>query len=494
MTRANTHLQVDDSGKCLSAEGAGGRRPKRLTGRLGTWDIVFTVLAYNAPLTTVIAVVPLIVSIGNGLSTPLALIAAAGLMVLFAVGFTAMTKHIENGGAFYTYITAGLGRSVGLGAAIIALLGYFFFLIGNYLYIGDILQRLFAQFGLPVNLPPWTWTLLTLTSVAILGYKSITLSAKVLTVALLCEVLLVVAWEVAIGAKVGLDGISTRWMVAESHSRNGSLGIGLLLAVTCFAGFEATAVFRDEAKDPDITVPRGTYLSIILMGGLFATAAYFFIVGYGPTLVERAVAQDGIAAPLNSIREYLGMVGVNCVQILLCSSLFAAVLALHNILSRYVFSLSQDRIFPSSLAQVHARHGSPHRASIIVSVTAALVTAFLASKRIDPYDIYAECSGMAGYVLLVLQILTSLAVIAFFRSGHHANIWRRLIAPLASLGALCWILLIATAHIDVVAGTGKSAQILIEGIYVAFALGIAWAQLLRKRAPIIYNMIGKQAG
>ena len=40
---------------------------------------------------------------------------------------------------------------------------------------------------------------------------------------------------------------------------SGAPGIALIFALAGYIGFEATAVFRDEARDPARTIPRATY-------------------------------------------------------------------------------------------------------------------------------------------------------------------------------------------------------------------------------------------
>ena len=51
---------------------------------------------------------------------------------------------------------------------------------------------------------------------------------------------------------------------------NGILGIAVLFALTGFIGFEATAVFRDEARDPERTIPRATYAAVLIIGAFYA--------------------------------------------------------------------------------------------------------------------------------------------------------------------------------------------------------------------------------
>jgi len=120
------------SGPQASEQISGSER--RLAGDLSTFDIVFTVLAYNAPLTVVVGFIPVIVGMGNGLGAPFSYVVAGALILTFAVGFTTMSRHVKNAGAYYAFITAGLGRSLGLGSAFVAILSYALMLVGGYLY------------------------------------------------------------------------------------------------------------------------------------------------------------------------------------------------------------------------------------------------------------------------------------------------------------------------------------------------------------------------
>ncbi|HEU4540278.1 MAG TPA: hypothetical protein VFR23_04050 [Jiangellaceae bacterium] len=48
---------------------------------------------------------------------PIAFIIVALLLALFAVGYVAMSRHVTNAGAFYTYVTHGLSKPAGVAAA-----------------------------------------------------------------------------------------------------------------------------------------------------------------------------------------------------------------------------------------------------------------------------------------------------------------------------------------------------------------------------------------
>lgn len=467
-------------------------RPGTLSGHLGTLDIVFTVLAYNAPLTVVTGFLGLIVSVGNGLGAPVTFLISGALVFLFAVGFTTMSKHVPNAGAFYAYITVGLGRPLGLGSALMAMLAYGFLLIGMYLYAGVVYPSLVSHFFNAAPFAWWTYSLALMALVAVLGYLSISLSAKVLTVALICEVLLVFAWEAAIAITNGPSGLSPSWLTLRAAT-SGSIGVGLLLGVTSFAGFEATAVFREEARDPHVTVPRATYVAVIVLSVLFASAAYFFICGYGPSAALAKSHADPSMASLNSIGLFLGRFGRDAVNLLLCTSVFACVLALHSILARYIYCLGVDKTLPRSLAAVHARHGSPYRASALVSILMLVALFGLVKASVRPYVGYGALTGTGGYVLLILLILTSLSVVVFFlRTGVAISRWKTVYAPLISFVLLVIVGALATLNLGLLTGSSKVAVSLLLIIGATLLAGCGYAVWLKTERPHVYLSIGRQ--
>lgn len=464
----------------------------RLTGRLGTLDIVFTVLAYNAPLTIIIGLIPVIIGSGNGLGAPLTYLAAGVLMLFFAVGFTAMARHVPNAGAYYAYITAGLGRPLGLGSAFMAILAYSFMLVGAYLYAGVIFSPISLSWIGIDGLAWWQWALLIALIVGTLGHFRISLSAKVLTIALVCEVIITFAWEASVVSHGGAAGISFEWLTPAAIT-SGSIGLAVLFGVTCFAGFEATAVFREEARNPDKTVPQATYIAIIVMTLIFASATAAFILALGPEHALDKSINDPSNAGLMAIEMYLGRVGVDIVHTLMATSIFACVLAIHNILGRYIYSLSVDGVLPKALGNVHPQHGSPYKASaIVMAITLASLIAVVVSK-VEPYSGYASLIGIAGYTLLILQILTTVAVLVFFRTKDHtANTWQSVIAPTITLIGLLGTAWLATANIGLLTGSEEVAMVLLAFLAGAMALGTLYALKLKSSNPRTYRLIGRQ--
>ncbi|HEY5840593.1 MAG TPA: APC family permease, partial [Mycobacterium sp.] len=220
----------------------------RLAGKLGPTAIVFMVVAAAAPLTVVAGTFPIGIAAGNGAAFPASYIVCTAVLLLFAVGFTAMARHIRGAGAFYTYIAHGFGRHVGLGAAFLALLSYTAVQGGVYGYVGASMNELVTSHGGPA-VPWYLYALVMMAVVATLGYRHIEVSGKVLGVLLICEVGIVMVINIAVIGKGGDSGLSSA-VLHPGNFFSGAPGIALIFALAGYIGFEATAVFRDEARDP----------------------------------------------------------------------------------------------------------------------------------------------------------------------------------------------------------------------------------------------------
>ena len=93
-------------------------------GRLGVFAVAFFVISAAAPLTAMAGGAPVAMLLGNGPGIPLAYVVVSVILLIFAVGYTAMARHHTSTGAFYSLVTRGLRQPAGGAAAMIALLGY----------------------------------------------------------------------------------------------------------------------------------------------------------------------------------------------------------------------------------------------------------------------------------------------------------------------------------------------------------------------------------
>lgn len=456
---------------------------RKLRGKLGVASIVFMVVAAAAPLGVIGGVVPLGIASGNGTGFPATFIVATVVFLLFAVGFTAMTPFVEEAGAFFSYVRASLGTPAGIGIAFVAIVTYVALEAGVYGLLGLAGSGVVELFGGPV-VPWWSIALVAFAVTTYLGYRSIELSSRVLGVLLTAEIAIVAVLDLVIVAQGGDSGLSTG--IVDPHAiLSGSLGIGLLFAVISYVGFEATAVFRDEARDPARTIPRATYISLILIGVFYAITSWAFISGWGDDEAVRRATDEGATFLGDTAQRYLGAVGADIVTVLYFTSLFACILAFHNVASRYVFALSQRDVLPVSLSQPHHRHGSPHRASLWISGAVAVGILAAVLFHLDPAaQFYTWFAGVTTVGVIVLMVTTSVAVLVFFahdRRGHSQ--WRVRIAPaLGLVGLLAALGLILVNLSDLVGGSSLLAWIIVGLLVVSFAAGFVIGARVRDKS------------
>ena len=242
---------------------------------MGTAGVILTVMAYAAPLAAVSGYLALIIGFGNGLGAPVALLVAALVILLFVVGYMGMTQRLPRPGAFYTYVAAGLGRPAGLGVAFLALWVYSVVIVALYTLVGsagtDLLNSMFGSHSVPW----WLWTFAALIGVFALTYFNIEFSARTFLVIMTLEVVLVAIFVVVVMFDGGPEGRSVEPFTLGAIT-SGSLGLGVMFAIGVFSGFEATAIYRDEVRAPERTIPRATYGAVALLGIIYAIAAYLY--------------------------------------------------------------------------------------------------------------------------------------------------------------------------------------------------------------------------
>ena len=385
-----------------------------LTRRLGVPGIVLMVVAAAAPITVVAANFPLILTVSESVGMPLMVLAATAILLLFSVGYAWMTPHVPDAGAFYSYVDRGFGRRAGLGTAGLALFAYVLLTVSMTCYLGVQAGNL-IELWTGVLVPWWAISAAMIAVVGFLGYRDINLSAKVLGAVLVLEVAAVLAIDLGVLFS-GRELTALPFSPAEAMS--GAPGLGLLFAFLGFFGFEATAVFRNEAKDPERTIPRATSIAVLSIGALYILPSWLIISGLGAGNAVALATDSPDSVVVGFAGEILAPIMTDIVQVLVVTSMFACMLAFHNIVSRYLFTLGQRGVLPAGLAAVHPAHGAPSRASFWVTGVTAAVVLVSAVAQLDPVlEIYTWYSGAGAIGVIVMMTLTSFAIVGFGTRG-----------------------------------------------------------------------------
>ncbi len=449
-----------------------------LSGGLGVTTVIVMVIAAAAPLTTVGAVAPNAFIAGNGAAYPIMYVIAAFLLFLFAVGFNAMNRYVAEAGAFYSYVTLGLGRGAGVSAAYLALLTYTCVQMAVYAFMAGILADYVTGLGGP-ELPWWVWMVVIVLAVTFFGYRNIDFSGKLLLVLVALEILICLVLVIAIVVEGGgPEGLSTATFTPSTWFM-GAPALGLMFAVSGFLGVEGAAIYRDEVRDPDRTIRRATYGALIVIGLFYAVVAWGLVSAWGDaSIVEKASANPG-GLLVQTFGIYLGPTSQKIVEILLLTSFFACVLSFHNVINRYTFTLGNAGLLPAVLGRAHPKYRSPHVSALLQSATVLLLMTVFVVMGLGPFSqIFTWMIGTSTLGFLLLMLLTCIAVIAFF-SGDQRGLgpWQTRWIPLAGALGIAVAALATGINLPILVGTWGMAAAVIVPILLILIGGPVFAML-----------------
>ncbi len=494
-------------------------------GAVGIFGVLFMAVANAAPITAMTGNVPIAVGYGNGLGAPAGFLVATVVLTLFTVGFVAMARHITTAGAFYGFVTHGLGQLWGMATGLLATMAYVVFegsLIGIFSYFANYALK--DWFGWNVN-----WLIIAVIGIVLIGlfgYYDINIAAAVLGFFLVCEVILLTALALSVVVKGGgPDG----WLVSSINPANafknlsegggfgvktsagtlvaaGSGALGLFFAFWSWVGFETTAVYGEESRNPRRIVPRATMIAVVGLGLFYTFVSWMVLAGDGAKASIDLANNNSIGMFTNLAEANLGGHWITYIYIfLIVSGSFACALAFHNAASRYLFAIGRE--LPAtrrSLGATHHKHQSPHIASIVQSVITLVLTAgfyFLTVGGSDPNRggyiyLYGLLALLGTMAILIVQAITSLAVIWYFhvKKTHPGNwLTTGVIPALGGIGML-YVVYLLFSNIDF-AGGGAAGSPFFKAIpwivAATFVIGLVLVIFLRARSPQVYRSIGR---
>lgn len=398
---------------------------------IGLPGVLFMAVATCAPITAMTGNVPVAVGFGNGIGAPGGFLFATVVLTIFAVGFVTMARYITTTGAFYGFISHGLGRVTGLASGLFAVFAYIIFepaLVGIFSAFAQ--DTVSAQLG--VNIPWPIFAIFMLAAVAILTYFDINVTAKILGVLLVTEVAILLAMALAVlFAGGGPDGIPLAPLNPINAFTGPAVGLGLVFAFWSWVGFETSAVYGEESRDPKRVVPRALFISVIGVGLFYTFISWMAIAGNGLSQSIAISQDDPFALFYNPTREFIGDWAVALFQWLLISGSFACGMAFHNDAARYLYAMGREGLFNRNLGRTHPVHGSPHIASFTQTAIATILVFLFWVFGQDPYgSLYVLLVITGALAILIVQTLCAFAVIGYFINNHQeARHWFRTSLP-----------------------------------------------------------------
>ncbi|WP_217238880.1 APC family permease [Streptomyces sp. AC555_RSS877] len=468
--------------------------------RLGTGGLLLSVLAATAPLMVVAGVMPTTFAVMGIVGQPLLFVVLGVVLALFGIGYAEMSRHVHNAGAFYAYISRGLGGTAGASAALVALVAYSALQVGIYGIFGFEVSGLFATYA-DLEVAWWIPALVAALAVGALGRLKIDVNARVLGVLLVVEVALVVIFDIAAVADPGPQGLSLHAFNPDTLTGAG-LGTALCFCIAAFLGFEQAPVYAEETSRPHVLVPRVMFLAVGGVAVFFALSSWALTVATGPSAIVGQAQQQSAGLLFTLTESRLGGTFTDVLHILFVTGMFAALLSFHNVVARYAFAMGREGLLPAAFGRTTGASGAPGTGSLLQTAVSVLVVAAFAVADDKPsgdptapvLQLFTWCGNIGALGVIVLMTAASLSVVVFFtrRGAAGAQAWRLVTSAVAGT-ALLVIAAYTVKDFDVLVGAGPGSALswVLPGVIgLALVAGLVQGLLLRSRSPEAHARIG----
>jgi amino acid transporter len=467
------------------------------TGRISAAAVTFFALAATAPIAVLVTVVPAALARGGGPLVPLAFVAVAIVLLVFSGAYAAMAHRAPYAGAMYAYVSRGLGRPGGVAAAWVALVSYHALQLGLYgvagLAAAPLIRSWFA-----VDVRWWMVAGACWLLVALVGTVRIEVASGVLALLALAEVAVAAGFAAAnvldpAGGRLTVESILPAHPGAIDRP---ALGLLLAVGVLAFIGFETTGTYAEETMRPRRQAGHATYATVAVFAVLLAFSSWSVIAAAGSGQVAGLARARGSELVFDLASARLAPWAVTLGRIVLLAGLFAAMLALHNAIARYLYALGREHVLPAALARTADRTHAPRNASLTQTVVAgtALGAAYLV--HVDHPAVLAQRLAVVGGLgILVVLLATALAALLHLnRVPNGEGTWGRFLAPILSTVALGTLAYVAFWHLpDLLSVPPDSSLVWLVPVVLAglAGAGIVHGVALRSARPVVYAGIGQ---
>ncbi len=503
-TKPDSGVEVRHEGAVESVYAGDAGVDRLKPNAIGLWGVIFVAVTGAAPISAMLFNVPFATGFGTGLYTPAAFLFATIILTIFAIGYVAMAKKMRATGGFYTFISHGISRELGLAAGITGALAYALFevsLLGGFSYFAA--TNFNDWFGWQI---PWVaFAVPAALLISVLCWFSVELSVKVLGFALIGELIILAIFDLVVFGSGGseADGIPLESLNMFQLTDPGvglAAGVGVFLAFWSWVGFEAIPNYAEESKDPQKIVPRATLISVVGLGVLYVITSLAFVSAFPEaTLIKDAQNPDG---PFFLAMEQYGNEFLKTLmQVLILTGAFACAMAFHNVAMRYFYAMGREGILPRSFGRTHPKHRSPYVASVAQTVFALVLVlawgigaGFSFEKAFDAgyVRVYTMMAVQGVVWLLAIQAVCALAVLLWHRRHKHPDSWLVVtLCPIIAIVGQVFAIYLLFANIDTLAGTIGYVDLIGPIAIIGVVGALVYAVALKRRNRQKFDLIGR---
>jgi amino acid transporter len=419
--------------------------------------------------------------VGGGVFA-IAILIAFVLMLFQTMSFSEAAGMMPLAGSIYDYISAGLGRFLGVTGTIVAYLVV-------HVFAGTAETSAAGLFAV-VNFPflegldeSNSWIigvsiLVIFGVINLLGIRIYGAVEVVMTVVMWGTLTFFGLLGVLRAATVGLDGAFGASFVGNDLTAVLSM-VGL--AMFLFVGVEYVTPLAAELREPAKVIPKAMFI------GLIAVAGSMFLYGLGILRhVENVELEPGLdlfdtPLPIPAFGEaMLGDVGRWWLALAVLLASAATINTLLAGIPRILYGMAKDTAFPPLFAKLHPRFKTPVW-GIVLAVLIPGVYAIVIQGDIDSIFVLilaAVCAWLFSYILVNISI-----IVLRRRRPDLTRPYRSPLFPvpqiLATIGMLVTIWYIAPPYLE-----RSDIYLRFFGMLAVVALFALWQTIVKTKKPL----------
>ncbi len=389
--------------------GAAGTRTSELKrGAVGLWEGVFQSFSFVGPAGDVAILLVGTAAFALG-ATPLAVLIAWLIYLLWMVVPNEFSSRIVNAGSYYAYSARGLGGSAGVLAVWFwmgeNLTGPAFSVLGLSGFIFLLSSTLSGM--------AWIWVavaVVTLGFGSVFSYFGIHPSLTFTKWTGLLEVIFLVLSAIIIIIMVGPHNTIAPFTLGPVHGDLNPLFLGVVFSVLDFTGLGTATTISEETKDSKKVIRRAILIAWLLAGIAMVLPSYALTVGWGVNAMP-AYAKSPDPG-LIVYQHYLGTFGWLLLVIFTITSYANYTIAKVNAVTRIWYSAGRDGVIFKQFASVDPKTRVPRRLVVLFFV-AILVIDLIAGFILGPTTAGLWLLSIAGINIIATHIVANTALTAY---------------------------------------------------------------------------------
>jgi len=375
------------------------------------------------------------VHLASGGMVPFVYLVGLVAMLFTAMSYAKMSRRFPIAGSVYAYVQRGINPHIGFFAGWLILIDYILIPALLYGFAGVWCNDLVPA------IPVWAWVLLFVVINTTITFRGIRFTAIVDWVFFGLEIAAVAAAVVFGLIYILGPGAATTQITNPisplfdlSKINLGFIATAASIACLSFLGFDGISTLAEETKNPERTVGKATFLSLLFIGLIFIGSTWVgeLVWGGRPITDEDSFSATGFF----QVTEIAGgpWLRLFVYLVVIIATAIPNAVAAQSAITRVLYSMARDKTMPKFMAKIHPKYKTPYLAILFIGVFTC-AAAFIPSMQLV---MFVNFGGLSSFIVLNFTVFWYFFVKQKMR--HTVKDWLNyLVAPFIGVFILSYV-------------------------------------------------------